>query len=62
LGVVSLKLYSDMCHIPVICNNYFCSTWSIPISYLRSAIPHWMNMTACRLISVTNLMHNSFIL
>ena len=22
-GVVSLKLYSDVCHISVICNNYF---------------------------------------
>jgi len=47
LGFGSLKLYSDVCHISVLCNSYFYCTWQIPVSYLRSADPHWMNMTAC---------------
>jgi len=47
LGFVSLKLCSDICHNSVICNNYFYCAWPIPVPYLGSADPQWMNLTAC---------------
>ena len=36
LVVVGLKLCFDVCHISVLCNNYFYCAWPIPVSYLIS--------------------------
>jgi hypothetical protein len=50
LGFISVKLCSDVCHISVICNSYMYCAWPMPVSYLRSANPQWMNMTPCDVV------------